>query len=236
MMLPLGRIIFVVSIVGLCQYSCFSFLVIHGFKVNQRDHCHNCTSRRRRARVSSAETAAVKPYPPTTTTIERRPLLINTITSTTTGLLLPKSTNALTIPSNTPPRIQNQIILPGNTKPFPLASFGLQIYSDEMAYTLTLVALEAGFRNFFASVLARNQQGFARAIRDSGIPRQDIYICGSVLSHREQGETNAYRKTKQGCQENIINFSTAGNIEYLDMIMLDYPGYVLSKNKNGFVF
>ena len=44
-----------------------------------------------------------------------------------------------------------------NGATFPFASFGLQIYSDDMAEKLTLLALEAGFRNFFASVLARNQ-------------------------------------------------------------------------------
>ena len=32
---------------------------------------------------------------------------------------------------------------------FPLASFGLQIYDDAMAEQLTLLALDAGFRNFF---------------------------------------------------------------------------------------
>ena len=49
-----------------------------------------------------------------------------------------------------------------NKKQFPLASFGLQIYNDDTAYKLTLTALEAGYRNFFASVLAGNQKGFAR--------------------------------------------------------------------------
>lgn len=49
-----------------------------------------------------------------------------------------------------------------NKKAFPLASFGLQVYDDETAYKLTLTALEVGYRNFFASVLAGNQKGFAR--------------------------------------------------------------------------
>ena len=42
---------------------------------------------------------------------------------------------------------------------FPLVSFGLQVYDDEQARRDTLVALEAGVRNFFASVLAGNQVG-----------------------------------------------------------------------------
>ena len=70
---------------------------------------------------------------------------------------------------------------------FPTASFGLQIYDDARATELTLIALEAGYRNFFASVLARNQKGFARAIKQSGIPREELFICGSVLSNQVQG-------------------------------------------------
>ncbi|CAB9503127.1 oxo-5-beta-steroid 4-dehydrogenase [Seminavis robusta] len=106
---------------------------------------------------------------------------------------------------------------------FPLASFGLQIYNDESAYRLTLLALEVGYRNFFASVLAGNQRGFAKAVRDSGIPRDQLYICGSVVSNRGVGFEKAYKDTTSGWKRNIEAFA-AGNIYYLDQIMLDYPG------------
>ena len=113
--------------------------------------------------------------------------------------------------------------LDGSTKGFPLASFGLQIYDDSTAYRLTLTALECGYRNFFASVLAGNQKGFAKAIKASGIPRDELYICGTVLSNRARGEEAAFAKTKQGCQENMNAFAY-GDIVKLDQIMLDYPG------------
>lgn len=76
---------------------------------------------------------------------------------------------------------------------FPSASFGLQVYDDDTAYRLTRLALEVGYRNFFASVLARNQKGFARAVKDSGVPRSDLFICGSVLSNRVQGYDAAFK-------------------------------------------
>lgn len=105
---------------------------------------------------------------------------------------------------------------------FPLVSFGLQIYDDNRAKELTLVALEAGVRNFFSSVLAGNQRGFAQAVKESGIPRSELYICGSVVSNRAQGFKSAYRATTKGWENNMKEFS-AGNIDYLDQIMLDYP-------------
>lgn len=106
---------------------------------------------------------------------------------------------------------------------FPLASFGLQIYDDNTAYKLTLTALECGYRNFFASVLAGNQKGFAKAVKDSNIPREDLYICGSVVSNRANGFEKAQKDTKQGWVKNMEAFGVGG-IDYLDQIMLDYPG------------
>eukprot|EP00873_Tetraselmis_striata_P011942 jgi/Tetstr1/432206/TSEL_021662.t1 len=113
--------------------------------------------------------------------------------------------------------------LPGGAKPFPLASFGLQVYDDDTARKLTLLALEVGYRNFFSSVLAYNQRGFAAAVKESGIPRSELYICGSVLSNRTRGFDAARKLSATGCAENMAAFAVGG-IDYLDMIMLDYPG------------
>lgn len=48
-------------------------------------------------------------------------------------------------------------------------------------------------------------------------------ISGTVLSNRVNGGQAAYQKTKQGCLENMSAMAV-GNIDKLDMIMLDYPG------------
>ena len=103
---------------------------------------------------------------------------------------------------------------------FPVASFGLQVYSDEKAATLTQLALDCGYKNFFASVLAGNQRGFARGVARSGIAREDIYVCGSVLSNSARGFDNAYNLTRRGIQEN----ERALGADSIDMLMLDYPG------------
>lgn len=106
---------------------------------------------------------------------------------------------------------------------FPFASFGLQIYDDGQAQDLTLEALQVGYRNFFASVLARNQKGFARGFKQSGVPRDEVFICGSVLSNSARGFDAARKASQKQCKENMDAFR-AGGIDYIDMIMLDYPG------------
>ena len=63
---------------------------------------------------------------------------------------------------------------------FPKVSFGLQVYDDGTAQQLTTLALSVGYRNFFASVLAGNQQGFGAAIKATKVPRGEIFVCGSV--------------------------------------------------------
>jgi hypothetical protein len=125
--------------------------------------------------------------------------------------------------TTTPSSPLSPIVQLSDGSKFPLASFGLQIYDDNTAYKLTLMALECGYRNFFASVLAGNQKGFAKAIRDSNIPRNELYICGSVVSNRVAGLEAAQKETTKGWKRNMEAFAF-GNIDYLDQIMLDYPG------------
>mmetsp|Transcript_71936 Transcript_71936/g.160046 ORF Transcript_71936/g.160046 Transcript_71936/m.160046 type:complete len:311 (-) Transcript_71936:163-1095(-) len=105
----------------------------------------------------------------------------------------------------------------------PFISFGTQIYDDDTAYQLTSKALEAGFRSFFASIESGNQRGFARAIRDSRLPREELFISGSVLSDAAAGYRNSYRETQRGVLSNMENMA-AGGIGKLDLLLLEYPG------------
>lgn len=121
------------------------------------------------------------------------------------------------------PRAGGETVKLNNGMVFPKASFGLQVYDDDTAQRLTATAITVGFRNFFASVLAGNQKGFARAVAASGVPQEELFICGTVLSNNARGFENAYRLTKQGCDANLKAFAVGG-ITYVDQIMLDYPG------------
>lgn len=171
--------------------------------------------------------------------LNRRQLLSSTASASTvaasftiTGTGFPQPSIADSTVTNITPNLAPSIALPTPStvkvplvKKFPLASFGLQIYDNDTAYKLTSIALQDGYRNFFASVLAGNQKGFAQAIRDSNIPRDELYICGTVLSNRATTYKDAYALTTKGCMENlnVMNINSNGKIEYLDMIMLDYP-------------
>ena len=111
----------------------------------------------------------------------------------------------------------------GDGSSLPFASFGVQIYDDDTARHLTSQALEAGFRSFFTSPEAGNQRGFALAIRDSGIPRDQIYIAGSVLSDDAVGFRSARATTRQRCDASL-DVLASGGVERLDMLLLERAG------------
>jgi len=156
----------------------------------------------------------------------RRHVLETAALATTTSLLpgnIILGSSVAHAATTTSAKINPIATLSDGTTQFPLASFGLQIYNDDKAYKLTTLALKLGYRNFFASVLAGNQRGFAKAVKDSGVDRKELFICGSVVSNRAQGFRAAQDDTTAGWKRNMEAFAV-GNIDYLDQIMLDYPG------------
>ena len=108
-----------------------------------------------------------------------------------------------------------------NALEFPVVSFGLQVYDDGTAQSLTTMALGVGVRNFFSSVLAGNQQGFGAAIKATKVPRKELFICGSVNTGNGgcSGSADCEQKTAAGCAQNL----QSTGLDYMDMIMLDYP-------------
>ena len=105
----------------------------------------------------------------------------------------------------------------------PAATFGVQIYDDDTAERLTLRALKAGFRSFFTSPEGGNQLGFARAIARSGVPRDELYIAGTVLSDVAVGERAARLETVRACEDSR-QILAAGGVAALDMLLLERPG------------
>ena len=136
------------------------------------------------------------------------------------------------------------IILSDGITRFPLVSFGLQIYdSDEVAYNLTRTAWQVGYRHFFVDT--GHQRAVAQACVDfsEGV-RQDFFLTGSVHSSnagdefmdkaaatdmyewtrggRTTNADDAYEFTRRSCHQNMKAFA-AGNVHYLDQILLDDP-------------
>ena len=61
------------------------------------------------------------------------------------------------------------IVVLNNGVEMPLVSFGFEMYDDRTARRLMATAIDVGYRNFFASVLAGNQVGAGQGIADAAM-------------------------------------------------------------------
>lgn len=81
------------------------------------------------------------------------------------------------------------------------------------------VAVENGYRLFDTAEVYHNERGVGRGIRQSGIPREEVFISTKV-SNDEQG----YKKTLKAFQRSLDFLQT----DYLDLYMIHWPKGELS--------
>jgi 2,5-diketo-D-gluconate reductase A len=65
--------------------------------------------------------------------------------------------------------------LPGGGA-FPIIGFGTWQLRGEECYAATLAALEAGYRHVDTATMYRNETEVGRALRDSGVPREEVFV------------------------------------------------------------
>ncbi len=71
--------------------------------------------------------------------------------------------------------------IPTDTLPLPagaipLVGFGTWQLRGEECYAATLAALEAGYRHLDTATMYRNEAEVGRALRDSGVPRDEVFV------------------------------------------------------------
>ncbi|KAJ6497754.1 aldo/keto reductase [Mycena sanguinolenta] len=88
----------------------------------------------------------------------------------------------------------------------------------ERAYDMCLTALKCGYRHFDTASGYANEEYVGRAIRDSGIPREEIYLTtklGNVAHHRVQ----------QAFEESLQKLG----VSYIDLYLLHWPQVCVRK-------
>lgn len=101
-----------------------------------------------------------------------------------------------------------------NGREIPALGFGTwELYGDE-AYRSVKFALELGVRHIDTASMYENEEEVGRAVRDSGIPRGDIFITSKVWND-EQG----YEPTLRAFRKSLERLG----MDYLDMYMVHWP-------------
>lgn len=103
----------------------------------------------------------------------------------------------------------------------PIVAFAANMWTPETCENATLLAIEAGFRFIWSSVLVGQscQEAQARAISQCGVPRNQLFIAGTVNTGGCSDSQSCYTQTLAEAKDQY----TALGVEHLDMLMLDYP-------------
>lgn len=100
----------------------------------------------------------------------------------------------------------------GNT--IPQIGFGVwQVPNDEVAEAIK-VALDAGYRSIDTAQGYDNEEGVGQAIRDCGIPREQLYVT-SKLRTKDQGFDDTLRSF-DGSLKRL-------GLDYLDLFLIHWP-------------
>lgn len=96
-----------------------------------------------------------------------------------------------------------------------LGTFMLQYGEGESeTYIATLTALKAGYRHIDTAHAYKNERDIGRAIKDSGIPREEIWVT-SKLWPTEFGEGKTY--------EAFDKMLKRLNLDYIDLVYVHQP-------------
>ena len=97
----------------------------------------------------------------------------------------------------------------------PVIGFGVfQIPADGSTYKAVLEALKAGYRHIDGAAAYFNEEEVGKAMKDSGIPREEIFLT-SKLWLSDYG----YEKAKRGIERSLKHFDT----DYIDLYLIHQP-------------
>ncbi|MGD9963887.1 MAG: aldo/keto reductase [Candidatus Izemoplasmatales bacterium] len=112
-------------------------------------------------------------------------------------------------------KVLNSFYVLSNGVKIPKLGFGTwQIKPGEDAYNAVSLALENGYRHIDTAEGYRNEASVGRAIRDSGLRREEVFITSKLESHI---------KTFDGAKEAFNKTLKALGTDYLDLFIIHAP-------------
>lgn len=94
----------------------------------------------------------------------------------------------------------------------PMVGFGTWRLSGQEAYDAVAFALETGYRHIDTATMYRNEGEVGRAVRDSAVPRADVFITTKLPSERRN-------RIRQTLDESLSALGT----DYLDLWLIHWP-------------
>jgi diketogulonate reductase-like aldo/keto reductase len=112
-------------------------------------------------------------------------------------------------------RVLNETYTLSNGVKIPKIGFGTwQIEDGEDAYRSVMLALKNGYRHIDTAQGYQNEESVGRAIRDSKIPREEIFVTSKLESHIKN-----YEEAKIAFEQTLKNLG----FDYLDLFLIHAP-------------
>lgn len=97
----------------------------------------------------------------------------------------------------------------------PWLGFGVfQVSDGQEVETAVIHALEVGYRSIDTATVYGNERGVGKAIRESGIPREDIFLTTKVWN-----EDQRKKRTLAAFEESLERLGT----DYVDLYLVHWP-------------
>jgi 2,5-diketo-D-gluconate reductase A len=100
----------------------------------------------------------------------------------------------------------------GQAGAMPLVGLGTWQMTGSRCYEAVRYALEVGYRHLDTATIYRNEREVGRAVRDSGVPRQQVFITTKL----PPGDTGRERRT-------LGNSLRALGTDYVDLWLVHWP-------------
>jgi 2,5-diketo-D-gluconate reductase A len=94
----------------------------------------------------------------------------------------------------------------------PQLGLGTYRLDDETAHRVVAEALEIGYRHIDTATIYKNEKGVGRAIRESGIPRDDLYIT-----------TKLWNGDQPNARDAISSSLDRLGLEHVDLYLIHWP-------------
>lgn len=121
--------------------------------------------------------------------------------------------------------IMKQFTLSNGVK-IPELGFGTWLIKNEDAPNAVKMALEAGYRHIDSAQAYQNEEGVGKAIKESGLPREEIFVTTKVMA-----ELKSYDEAKASIAESLEKLG----LDYIDLILIHCPQpWMLFRGKRRF--
>lgn len=90
----------------------------------------------------------------------------------------------------------------------PKIGFGTwQVPDGDIAYQSVMMALKNGYRHIDTAAAYRNEVSVGKAIKDSGVPREDIFVTSKLQSHIKtyEGTLEAFEQTMKELDLDVLD-------------------------------